>query len=208
YRLRVHGSISESYTRLYDRCENLWSVLRNLRDKSELGEPSYEKIIGFMRESFPTFDKLYLEQQGANSVYGSFIEVDHKDPIKASGVSDGHLQLLTHLTALFSEGTRPTLILFDEPEVSLHPYAISIFAKAVKEASANWNKQVFIATHSPVLISQFETDSIIAFEVGANGQTIMQRVNEIEGIQDLLDAYAVGSLYMSELVAPQSKLIV
>lgn len=206
YRLKTHGSTSDSHIRLYDRCENLWSVLRNLRDEREINDTRYDTIMEYMRQAFPTFDKVYLEQLGANNVYGSFIELDHKDPIKASGVSDGNLQLLAHLTALFSEGTRPTLILFDEPEVSLHPYAISIFAEAVEDAAKNWNKQIFIATHSPVLISQFSTESIIAVEVGSDGQTVMQRVSQLEEIQDLLDEYAAGSLYMAELIAPQSKL--
>lgn len=206
FRLRTYGSESDSYKRLYDRCENLWSVLRNLRDEREIGDNSYDTIMKFMQESFPTFDKLYLEQQGANNVYGSFIEADHREPIKASGVSDGHIQLLAHLTALFSEGDRPTVIIFDEPEVSLHPYALAVFAKAVDEAASTWNKQVFIATHSPVLISQFDAEQIIATETGSNGQTIMQRVSEMEEIQDLLDEYATGSLYMAELIAPQSKL--
>ena len=206
YRLKTYGSESDSYKRLYDRCENLWSVLRNLRDEREIGNDSYDTIMQFMRQGFPTFSKIYFEQQGVNNVYGSFIETDHQEPIKASGVSDGHLQLLTLLTALFSEDRRQTLILFDEPEVSLHPYAISVLAEAVNEAVSNWNKQVFIATHSPVLISQFDAEKIIAAEIGANGETIMQRVSEMDDIQDLLDEYATGSLYMAELIAPQSQL--
>ena len=206
FRLRTYGSESDTHKRLYDRCENLWSVLRNLRDEREIGDESYDTIIKHMQDSFPTFDRIYLEQQGANSVYGSFIETDHREPIKASGVSDGHIQLLAHLTALFSEGKRPTLILFDEPEISLHPYALAVFAKAIDEAISNWNKQVFIATHSPVLISQFDAEQIIATEIGENGQTIMQRVSEMAEIQDLLDEYATGSLYMAELIAPQSKI--
>jgi len=33
----------------------------------------------------------------------------------------------------------------------------------------------------------------------------MKRVSEIEAIQDLLEDYATGSLYMAEMIAPQSK---
>ena len=41
--------------------------------------------------------------------------------------------MLINLTALFSEGqNRYLLILFDEPEISLHPWALAVFAKAVK----------------------------------------------------------------------------
>jgi predicted ATPase len=35
----------------------------------------------------------------------------------------------------------------------------------VKLATKEWNKQVFIATHSPVLISQFEPTNILAAEL-------------------------------------------
>jgi hypothetical protein len=33
----------------------------------------------------------------------------------------------------------------------------------------------------------------------------MKRVSEMEEIKDLLEEYAVGSLYMAEMIAPQSK---
>jgi len=159
-----------------------------------------------MRESFPSFDDILIEQTSLSTVYGSLLEKKRQNPIQASGVSDGHLQMLIHLTALFSEGAnRDSLILFDEPEISLHPWTISIFAKAVKLATESWNKQIFIATHSPVLMSQFEPEYILATEVDEIGRTVMKRVSEMEEIKDLLEEYAVGSLYMAEMIAPQSK---
>jgi len=159
-----------------------------------------------MRKSFPTFKDILIEQTGPETVYGNFVEKGLRQPIKASGVSDGHLQMLIHLTALFSEGRdRDSLILLDEPEISLHPHAISIFAAAVKLAVEEWNRQIFIATHSPVLLSQFDPTNILAAGTGPSGKTIMTRVSEIEGIKDLLDQYATGSLYMSEMIGAQSE---
>ena len=115
--------------------------------------------------------------------------------------------MLIHLTALFAERQdRESLILFDEPEISLHPHALAVFAKAVKFAVEHWRKQVFIATHSPVLLSQFDATTIIAAQSEANGQTVMKYVSEMKEIEDLLDQYATGSLYMAEAIARQSKL--
>lgn len=212
YGLKKYGSDTTHHTWLKERCQNLWSVLRNLHDRRSADERydattvRYDTIVNFMRESFPSFDDLLIEQTGPNTVYGSFLEKRRRQPLQASGVSDGHLQMLIHLTALFSEGRdRDSLILFDEPEISLHPYALSVFAKAVKLATKEWNKQVFIATHSPVLISQFEPEDILAAEIDESGQTIMRRVSEIEEIKDLLEEYATGSLYMAEVIAAQSK---
>lgn len=205
FKIKRFGSESDSGERLQDRCENLWSVLRNLHDKRVIDE-RYDTIISFMQESFPAFDNVFFEQTGRYTVYGNFLEKGRRKPIRSSGISDGHLQMLINLTALFSEGqNRYSLILFDEPELSLHPWALAVFAKAVKLATEKWNKQVFIATHSPVLISQFEPENILTAELDKEGKTILKRIGEIEGIQDLLEDYATGSLYMAEMIAPQSK---
>lgn len=203
FRLKKLGSESTQHVHLYDRCQNLWSVLRNVHGRRSL-DNRYDTIIDFMRGSFPAFKDLYLEATGPSSVYGNFIQKGRKEPIRASGVSDGHLQMLINLTALFSTGKeQPSLVLFDEPEISLHPYALAIFAKAVNLAVKDWNKQVFIATHSPVLLSQFDAKDILAVSLGERGETKIQRVSEMDAIQDLLEEYAAGSLYMAGLLAPQ-----
>ena len=110
--------------------------------------------------------------------------------------------MLLLLIALFSEGDNASVLLFDEPETSLYPWAVSVFAKAVKSAAEQWNKQIFLSTHSPVLISQFEPQDILVagFE---DGRARFDRLSDLEEIQDLLEDYAAGSLYMSETVAPQ-----
>ncbi|MDJ0616276.1 MAG: AAA family ATPase [Calothrix sp. MO_192.B10] len=206
YNLRRYGSEVDSGDRLQDRCENLWSVLRNLHDRRMVDE-RYDTIINFMKETFPYFKGLFFEQTSRNIVYANFLDTrPRRKPIQASGVSDGHLQMLINLTALFSE--RPnsySLVLLDEPEISLHPWALAMFAKAVKLATEKWNKQVFIATHSPVLLSQFEPENIWAAELDVDGKTVMKRVSDIPDIQDLLEDYATGSLYMAQAIAPQSK---
>ena len=159
-----------------------------------------------MRKSFPNFKDLVFDLTGPNAVYASFVEKNRRDPIPALGVSEGQLQMLIHLTALFSEeADQDSLIVVDEPETSLHPYAISVFAEAVKQATKEWNKQVFIATHSPVLIGQFEPEDILATSLDESGQTLLTRVSEMDDIQDLLENYDTGSLYMAEAIAPQSK---
>ena len=203
YRLRQSGSDSSYHVRLSDRGENAWSVLRNLHDKRKVDE-RFDTIMGFMREGIPAFDELVLEQTGPTSVYASIMEKGRRSPIQASGVSDGHLQMLLLLTALFSEGKQDAVVLFDEPEISLHPWAIAVLAKAVKHAAAEWNKQVFLATHSPVLVGQFEAEDILAMEIqGKSCQP--RRLSTMTEIEDLLEQYDAGALYMAEMVAAQSR---
>lgn len=202
YRIKHQGSEAGHECWLRHRGDNLWSVLRNLHDRRER-DTRYDTIVGFMGESFPSFDGLYLEQTGPASIYGGFLEKGRRNEIRASGVSDGHLQLLLLLTALFAEGhDRDSLMLLDEPEASLHPWALAVLARAVRSAAGEWNKQVFIATHSPVLISQFDADQLVATET-EDGQTRLTRVSEISDAKDLLEQYAAGSLYMAGEIAAQ-----
>ena len=199
--LKRRGSESSHQTRLWDFGNNAWSVLRNLQDKRNVDE-RYDTIMGHMAEAFPMFDGIVLEQTGPTSVYASFQEKGRRDGIYASGVSDGYVQLLLLLIALFSEGKRESVLLFDEPEVSLHPWALAVFARAVKMAARQWNKQVFLATHSPVLISQFDPPDILVASMD-EGRARFERLSEIHEFRDLLEEYAAGSLYMSGAVAPQ-----
>ena len=204
FRLRLlkrAGSESSHQTRLWDLGDNAWSVLRNLQDKRNVDE-RYDTIMRHMAEAFPMFDDIVLEQTGPSSVYASFMEKGRRNGIFASGASDGFVQLLLLLIALFSEGSRESVLLFDEPEVSLHPWALVVFARAVKLAAEQWNKQVFLATHSPVLISQFEPRDVLVAGV-EGGRARFDRLSEISEIRDLLEDYAAGSLYMSEAVAGQ-----
>lgn len=204
HRLKTRGSEAGPETHLFGSGDNAWSVLRNLHDRRNLDD-RYETIMMFMRRAFPSFDEIALEQTGPNSVYASFLESGRRKPVKASGVSDGHLQMLLLLTALFSEGNaRSAVLLFDEPEISLHPWALSILAEAINLAANDWNKQVIVATHSPVLISQFETDQIIAAEV-VEGETKLKRLSNFANIANLLDQYAAGSLYMANTIASQGQ---
>ena len=167
----------------------------------------YETIINFMRKSFPNFKDLVFDRSGPNTVYANFVQKNLQYPIPVLSESEGQLQMLILLTALFAkEEENDMLILFDEPETSLHPYAISVFAEAVKLATKEWNRQVFIATHSPVLISQFDPEDLLATGLDESGQTVLTRVSEMEDIQDLLEDYATGSLYMAEAIAPKVNL--
>jgi predicted ATPase len=204
HRLKKYGSDGGYETTVWSFGDNLWSVLRNLEARRRL-EGSYETIMSYMRKAFPrSFEDLVIEQTGPKSLYASFMEPGRTKPILASGVSDGHVQLLILLTALFSEGPhRSSLLLIDEPETSLHPWALAVLADAMVEAANHWNRQILMATHSPVLISQFEPDQILSVET-TDGHSRITRLSAMPQIQDLLETYAAGSLYMSEAIASQN----
>ncbi|WP_231511368.1 ATP-binding protein [Chondromyces apiculatus] len=61
--------------------------------------------------------------------------------------------------------------------------------------------QVFITTHSPVLLSQFAAEESFAAELKGD-RAQLTRLSDVEGIEDLLEQYAAGSLYMATIIAP------
>jgi predicted ATPase len=204
HQLRRYGSESGVHTYPWDRWQNLWSALRNLNDRRGYDD-RFDVIRKYMRLAFPeSFRDISFEQLGQDRVGGSFIERGRRLPIQASGVSDGHLQMLGLLTCLFGDNPdRSGLLLFDEPETSLHPHAIATFAQAATEAVTSRRRQVFVATHSPVLISQFDPGNVIVAERGQDQSTGLRPVSEIEELKGLVEHYALGSLYMAEQVGRQ-----
>jgi len=207
YPLRRFGSESGPETSLATSGDNLWSVLRNLQGRRAIDD-RYDTIVRYMARCFPGFVDLVLDAPSPATVYGSFVEKRLKQPTRASGASDGHLQMLLLLTALFAEGrSRPSLVLFDEPELSLHPWALAVLAEAMEEAAVHWQRQVLASTHSPVLLSQFDPSRILEVESSPEG-TQVRRLSEIAAVKDLLEQYSAGSLYMSESVGRQTAVAV
>ena len=60
-------------------------------------------LFAFMRKSFPNFKDLVFDLTGPNIIYANFVEKNRRDPIPILAVSEGHVQMLILLTALFSE---------------------------------------------------------------------------------------------------------
>lgn len=201
--LKRKGSETAPGTTLEPHARNLWSVLRNLKDRRSR-DPRYDTICGFMRQAFPEgFIDLEFEQTAPTVVYASMIEHGRRQPINASGISDGHLQMLVILTAIFGDDLEsPGLLLLDEPEISLHPWPLAVMAHALRTAAREPGRQVVLATHSPVMISQFESHELLVAE-RVDGHMSIRRLAEIADVQDLLEQFAAGSIYMAQGLAPQ-----
>ena len=73
--------------------------------------------------------------------------------LPADALSDGTLRFIC-LTVLLGQLDRPGLIVLDEPELGLHPFAITQLAEALRTASRE--SQVLLATQSVTLMNQFE----------------------------------------------------
>jgi predicted ATPase len=113
----------------------------------------------------------------------------------ANQMSDGTLRFVCLATLLLHPAT-PALIVLDEPELGLHPYAIVQLSELLRQASVR--SQVLIATQSVTLMNQFQIDDLIVVE-RANGASTFDRP-EPDSLHAWLDEYSLGELWEKNLI--------
>jgi len=105
-------------------------------------------------------------------------------------MSDGTLRSIALITVLL-QPRLPSVVCIDEPELGLHPAAISILADLIKCASEKC--QVIIATQSSALIDYFLPEDIVVVNK-VQGETKFERLS-YETYKDWLDEYSISTIW-------------
>ena len=92
---------------------------------------------------------------------------------------------------------QPATIIIDEPELGLHPYAITILAELAKQVSAN--KQIIISTQSVELLNEFDVQDVIVVNRSEDGSRF-SRLDEEELKIWLDEDYALGDLWKKNIL--------
>ena len=155
---------------------------------------SYAQILRTIQLAAPFLDDFALEPQALNE---DTIRLEWRHSgsdayFDASSLSDGTLRFIALTTLLLQPASlRPSVILLDEPELGLHPCAITLLASMLKQASVE--SQIIVATQSPVLLDHFDPDDVIVAE-RANGATTLRRLDG-ENLAAWLEEYSLGQLW-------------
>jgi predicted ATPase len=157
-------------------------------------QTSYSLIRRTVQRVAPFFDDFLLEPQKLNP-NKILMEWRHKGSdayFDASSLSDGTLRFIALATLFLQpDAYRPSVILVDEPELGLHPYAITMLASLVKQASLK--TQVIIATQSPLLLDHFEPKDVLVAD-RVDGSTQFTRL-ESATLGTWLEDYSLGQLW-------------
>ena len=170
---------------------NLAAFLYLLREKHR---HPYTFMRNTVRLIAPFFDDFVLEPLALNEDTIR-LEWKHKGTdayFDVSSLSDGTLRFIALATLLQQpKELRPSVILLDEPELGLHPYAITMLASMVKSASVD--TQIILATQSPILLDYFEPEDVLVAD-RVDGATEFTRLNSGE-LAVWLEDYSIGELW-------------
>lgn len=191
--IRNTWDIKES-ARLRSDGGNLAAVLLDLH---ETDLPRYKQIVRQIQRVLPTFDDFVLEPTSGKVQLrwrGKFSD----KTFGAHLTSDGSLRLFCLLTLLNMPGDRlPDVLLLDEPELGLHPHAITLIAEMLKRVAHT--RQVFIATQSPYMVDCFDLENVIVADI-KEGATLLRNLPRDEYQQWLDNDYLVSDIWLKSPV--------
>ena len=172
---------------------NLAAVLHRLEQEDLL---CYERICRQIGRVLPGFDRFDIEED----YWKVLLRWRAKWSDKSFGphlTSDGSLRFFALVTLLnLPSHMLPDVIMLDEPELGLHPAAIALVGGLIKSLSAE--RQVIVATQSPLLVDAFDLDEIFVLDLEEGRSTC--RKLDAESYQHWLDdGYRSGELWRKNL---------
>ena len=186
----------ETANYLQSHGNNLPSFLLFLRNNYK---DSYRRIVSYVRDVVPQFQDFYLEPIN-NYVSLRWIDNSAADyRFNSHQFSDGSIRYIALATLLLQpEYTMPNVIIIDEPELGLHPYAITQLAEMIIDASLH--AQVFVATQSKDLVDHFDIDDVSVIEMDERTQgTIVKQLNS-ENYKLWLEQYTLSELWDKNII--------
>ena len=195
-KVKQEHNISNNKVFMFDAA-NLAAFLYRLKGNYK---KNYDEIVQTIQLIAPYFSDFVLGPQEGNEeqIVLKWRQKGCEDIFNASQLSDGTLRFICLATLLLQpREVQPATIIVDEPELGLHPYAITLFAEMVKQLSDE--RQIIVSTQSVELLNEFDVEDVIVVDRGENGSKF-KRLNEEELEVWLEEDYALGDLWKKNLL--------
>ena len=160
----------------------------------------FRRIEKTVQSVAPYIINLILEPNRLNTNEIELRWTDNGDPesnFSAFQFSDGTLRFIA-LATLLMQPTPPGVIVIDEPELGLHPFAIGKLAAMIQAVSNT--SQVIVATQSPGLINHFSPEDILVMDKSEEeNQTIIKRLDPV-ALKVWLEDFTLGDLWERNII--------
>ncbi|WP_058087548.1 AAA family ATPase [Aquabacterium parvum] len=183
---KVKGSYSiYASERLMPQGENLAAFLYAIK-----GSPAYARIVSTIQRVAPFFQDFIFQVEPNDLIRLRWKHKGSDDYFDATMLSDGTLRFIC-LTTLLLQPELPTILLLDEPELGLHPFAVQLLAAMMR--SASHSTQIIASTQSVTLANEFGWEDLVVVDQ-KNNESLFRRLKEDE-VKAWLDDYKVGDLW-------------
>lgn len=181
--------------RLLHDAGNLAPYLRMLKSKHP---KEYQRIVDAIRLVAPFFDDFVHRPDDTEFMALEWTQKGKPDiPFRAHMLSDGTLRFICLATLLLQPTLLlPSTILIDEPELGLHPYAITILAEIFKQVAEY--RQLIVSTQSVELINELSPEDIVVVDQQDSTSTF-KRFTQVE-LAGWLEQYSMGELWKSNVL--------
>ncbi len=184
-----------------ERCHSLQSDGGNLPAYLYFLRQNYPdyfiRIVETVRLVFPHFREFILREAQNGYISLAWIEEEKGILFDAHQLSDGTLRFVALATLLLQpDDLLPHIILIDEPELGLHPFAVRILSSMIEGAAER--SQIILATQSVEIVDSIDPNSIIVAERPEH-ETIFRRL-EAAQYADWLQDYSLGDLWKKNVI--------
>lgn len=179
---------------LRPQAENLAAFLYWMKEKKP---DHFANIRDVVRQVAPFFDDFQLvpSRLKEGKIRLEWKEKGSDAYFNAYSLSDGTLRFLC-LATLLLQPDLPAVVLLDEPELGLHPAAITLLADLL--CSAATRTQILVATQSVTLINRFDQDEVWTVD-RKEGQSVFRHLKGVD-MSQWLDGYALGELWEKNIL--------
>lgn len=151
---RLSGAASAS-GEMYAEGFGLPTLVAYLRDKQPR---AWDRVRHELREIVPQFDNVSVVEEYDGRLTIRFEEDTAGAPWTARQTSDGTVRALALLVAIFDP--RHPLVVLEEPENSLHPWAVRVVVDACRKAAQAFGKQIILTSHSQTVVDWVRPEEI------------------------------------------------
>ncbi|HEX5391649.1 MAG TPA: AAA family ATPase [Rhodocyclaceae bacterium] len=191
---QIHNINDNEFLR--DDARNLAAFLMRLKNHHE---EHYRRIVKAIRLVAPFFGDFHLRPTVDNKekIQLEWTEQGQDEPFSASALSDGTLRFICLATVLLQpEDFMPKTVLIDEPELGLHPFAVSVLGGLMKSAAEE--HQLIVSTQSVELVNEFDAEDLIVVDK-RGGASVFKRP-DAEVLAEWLAEYSLGDLWKKNLL--------
>jgi len=157
----------------------------------------YRRIVETVRLIAPYFHDFSLTLTPQEDVILNWLHAKSDLIFGPHQLSDGTLRAIC-LIALLLQPTPhcPSLLIVDEPELGLHPYALGVIASLFRSKSES--TQVIISTQSSAFLDHFEPEDVIVAEY-RDGKSTFHRPGA-EKLNAWLEEYSLGEIWEKNVI--------